>query len=192
MPLAPELESALVVWQCLVALQFSVDLVNRIAELACIHLGEDISQCAFNSCANRIGAGHRTAEPLAQELKAHLLPELRLGGHLQSIQASHPRPKHHCGGFHHNNSGYARFQSPVGKVGDEFRRKCEHFLRVCDQPLENGLGFPFLETDPLQFGHFFNEPLHFLVVFHATADALAPGFGNTVLMIFSVVALNQI
>ena len=65
-------------------------------------------------------------------------------------------------------------------------------MRVCDQPLENGLGFPFLETDPLQFGHFFNEPLHFLVVFHAAADALAPGFGNTVLTIFSVMALNQI
>ena len=105
MPLAPELESALVVWQCLVALKFFVDLVNRIAELVCIHLGVDVS--------HGLGAVHWSVEPM--------LPEAGFTTHFQSVQASYSHPKHRGCGFGHNGGGYARFQSPVGKAGDKFR-----------------------------------------------------------------------
>src|SRR5258708_38196867 len=40
------------------------------------------------------------------------------------------------------------------------------------------LGLPFLETLPFQFGHFFHEALHLLIVTNGLAHALAPWLGD--------------
>src|SRR5438552_2951763 len=54
------------------------------------------------------------------------------------------------------------------------------------------LGLPFLETFPFQFGHFFNEALHFLVVIHGLAHAILPCLGDAKLAQFAGMALHQV
>src|ERR1035437_247558 len=54
------------------------------------------------------------------------------------------------------------------------------------------LGLPFLETFPFQFGHFFNEVLHLLVVTNGLAHALAPRLGDTNLAQLAGMTLHQV
>jgi hypothetical protein len=52
--------------------------------------------------------------------------------------------------------------------------------------------FLFPEAFPFEFGDFFDEALHLLVIVHRLADAVFPGLGNADLPRFAVVTLNQI
>src|SRR5664280_1459126 len=54
------------------------------------------------------------------------------------------------------------------------------------------LGLPFLETFPFQFGHFFNEALHLLVVANGLAHAVAPGLGDADLAQLAGMTLHQV
>ena len=87
-----------------------------------------------------------------------------------------------------------RWHRPYGFVRGQSASSGElkELLGIGEQAAENGLRFPFDETAPLQFGHFFDELLHLLVVFHGAANAFVPGFGNTDLAELSIVALNQV
>src|ERR1035441_2914232 len=52
--------------------------------------------------------------------------------------------------------------------------------------------FLFPHAFPLQFGHFFEEALQFLVIVHSLTDAGFPWLGDAKLSGFAVVALDQI
>src|ERR1035437_8607540 len=109
-------DAAIVRW-CLIAFQASVDLVNRLPQLACIHLGVYVS--------HGFGAGHGMAQPM--------FPEAGCARHLQSVEASHPRPEQDYGRFGYGGRGDARFRPAVGEGGHEFGGEAEHLFRVCDQ-----------------------------------------------------------
>src|ERR1035441_8723526 len=86
---------AAIVRQCLIAFQAPVDLVNRFPQRARIHLGVYVS--------HGFGAGHGMAQPM--------LPEAGCARHLQSVEASHPRPEQDHGGFGYRGRGDARLRS---------------------------------------------------------------------------------
>jgi hypothetical protein len=50
----------------------------------------------------------------------------------------------------------------------------------------------FADAFPLEFGDFFDEALHFLVIVHRLADAVFPGSGDADLPRFAIMTLNQI
>jgi hypothetical protein len=50
----------------------------------------------------------------------------------------------------------------------------------------------FADAFPFEFGDFFDEALHFLVIVHRLADAVFPGFGDADLPRFAIMTLNQI
>src|ERR1035437_7839216 len=96
-------DAAIVRW-CLIAFQASVDLVNRLPQLACIHLGVYVS--------HGFGAGHGMAQPM--------FPEAGCARHLQSVEASHPRPEQDYGRFGYGGRGDAGFRPAVGGGGPQF------------------------------------------------------------------------
>src|SRR6266567_965333 len=53
-------------------------------------------------------------------------------------------------------------------------------------------GLPFLETFPFQFGHFFHQALHLLVVTNGLAHAILPCLGDAKLAQFAGMALHQV
>src|ERR1035437_8197665 len=74
---------AAIVRQGLVALQAPVDLMNRFPQRVRIHLRVYVS--------HGFGAGHGMVQPT--------LPEPGCTRHLQSVEASHPRPEQDYGRF---------------------------------------------------------------------------------------------
>src|SRR5437588_4458267 len=52
------------------------------------------------------------------------------------------------------------------------------------------LWFSFLEPLPLQFGDFFNQLLHLVIIMDGLANALLPSFGDTNLAQFSILAVH--
>src|SRR5208283_3464576 len=61
-----------------------------------------------------------------------------------------------------------------------------------DQAAKNGLGLPFPEPFPFQFGNLFDHLLHEPIVVHRLTDALLPSLRYADLALLAGVALNQI
>ena len=62
-----------------------------------------------------------------------MFPEAGCARHLQSVEASHPRPEQDHGSFGNRGRGDARLRSAVGKGGDEQGGEMEDLIRVGDQ-----------------------------------------------------------
>src|SRR5450759_179133 len=108
---------AAIVWQGLVAFQTPIGLVNGFPQRGSIQLGVYVS--------HGFGAGHGMAQPT--------LPEPGCARHLQSVEASQPRPKQDYGGFGYRGREDARLRPAVGDGGNEQGGEMEHLIRVCDQ-----------------------------------------------------------
>src|SRR5450759_4265000 len=61
------------------------------------------------------------------------LPEPGCARHLQSVEASQPRPKQDYGGLGYRGRGDTRLRPAVGDGGNEQGGEMEHLIRVCDQ-----------------------------------------------------------
>ena len=134
--------------QGLVAFQARVGFVNCFPQRNGIHLGVHTG--------HGVGARHGSGQPF--------FPEPGITRHLQSVEASHARHEHDQGRLGHHQGGDAWFQPAVGNGGKDLGCQPGDIFQIGEQTAEN-LGLPFQETFPFQFGDYFNEALHLLVVF---------------------------
>src|ERR1039458_2074960 len=164
-----------IVWQCLVAFQTCIGLVNGVSQSASIHLGVYVP--------HGVGAGHGVAQPT--------LPEPGCARHLQRVEASQPRPNRIMEALatvavEMRGSGLRSVMGPISKA-ERWNTLSEYAIRR-----RSNSGLPLLQASPFQFGNFLNETLHFLVVRNGLTHTLAPDLGDANLAQHAGMTLHQV